>query len=348
MRWDSDQGRSFIADLRGQFGQSWPSILYGIGSWFGPGVDGPSPLFLIDQNEITVIPFDLAPLATVEEPTQEFSEPGGVRVAVRPALLRRVRYRLVAGRPRLMSTEAREILGGWLGSAVVIPTVQPDPLVDPSSLTFDRVINQTGTVGVPVERTAGDGRSIDGFLMAGHAAGGLESTIVEGHRFRLDLRPRKVLGRVSLHRDPAVSMGYLGPNQGIDIAVVDLDQTQRPGRPVSHSVAQLDFSPPEPIPVRVHGGFGARRRSGMVVASLVKAGPPNRQWTDVWILAPSGRAWRRGDSGAAVVTESSKQLVGMLVGGGRQGPTLGAKFHYVQDYDSVERALLGGAGVRLR
>lgn len=187
---DSDRDRWFMSDLRGLFRLGPPPFLYGVGSWFGPGVDSPTPLLLVDQDEISVTPFDLGNLFPGGDSTGVSTESSSGSVAAPSRVAARVRVPLVVGRPREVSSLAREALRAWLGSAVVIPTAPPDPLVNVGSLLFDSSISETATVGVPVERTDAGGRTVGGFLTAGHATR-LGSTILSGRKYRWDLRPRR-------------------------------------------------------------------------------------------------------------------------------------------------------------
>lgn len=49
-----------------------------------------------------------------------------------------------------------------------------------------------------------------------------------------------------------------------------------------------------------------------------------------------------------MITTPGQELIGMLVGGARQGGSSQYAFHYVQDHDSVEQAILTPRGVKLK
>jgi Trypsin-like peptidase domain len=316
LRWGSEQDGAFVSDLRGLYLQSRPSFLYGVGTWFGPGVDRPRPLFVVDEHELTI-----TPLAATAEETSLL---GG----------------LVVGTPESVSERAKSVLSGWLDSAVVIPSSPPQALARVGSVLLDAATNERGTVGVPVERTDGRGTVTRGILTAGHVVTAKGEVL---NSWPLLPYRGKRLGRVSLWSDPLAPAGSTSV-PGVDLAVIDLDEKADPISPVSSGVARLPSSPPQPIPVVVHRGFKPNGY-GTIVAALITCGAPHRQWSDCWILTP-GLA-QDGDSGAAVATLQG-QLVGMLVGGATQGRPSNVNHHYVQDHDSVERSLLAAAGIRLK
>jgi hypothetical protein len=323
MRWGGGRDGWFTADLRAVFMQRMPPFLYGVGTWFGPGVDDPAPLLVVDEEEITVDPF---PPVSFESEPDEIAPPP----------------ELVVGKTRNVSNRAGDALRAWLDSAVIIPCSKPEPLVAVGSVLLDPSVGHRGTVGVPVVRTM-DNSSIDGFLTAGHVVSGLGAQVVKSRRSLPTKGP--VLGQVACYSDPVAPPGAISTT-GFDIAVVDLDPGQSPLSPVSTGVAQLPSSPPQPVPVRVRCGFSRKSRLGMICASLMAGGSPRRQWQDCWILTP-GLA-QAGDSGSPVITTAGQELVGMLVGGARQGGRLRYAFHYVQDHDSTQQALLTPSGVVLK
>ena len=348
MRWDDSPDRSFTANLREMFlgdPRGLPPFLYGVGTWFGPEVKAPTALFIVDEEEVAVEDKFVVGSAGLG---QRYPNVGGSRLRrTYPRLMPRYLRPgedggLVVGRIADASDRVRERLGNFLGSALVITSGPPEALAKVGSVLFDPVTRGRGTVGAPVIRTDDDGRIVEGFLTAGHAVAGRGAQILQSRRMWPSRRAP--LGRVFLHRDPVVPYGMPAP-PGFDIAVVDLASGQRPFRAVSSGVAQLPSSPPQPVPVRVRGGF-TPDGPGMICASLMAGGHPSRQWKDCWVMVPA-RSAKDGDSGACVVTTPGRELVGMLVGGAQQGGSSRYGFHYVQDHDSVQRSLLTQAGVRL-
>lgn len=330
VRWEDSPDIRFTADLRTAFlrdQRGLPPFLYGIGSWFGPGVDEPTALFIVDEEEVTV---------------EETFGVGGYRLEQRYQLPGEGGPPLVVGRVGGASDRVRERLGDFLGSALVIPSGRPEPLAKVGSVLLDPATGSRGTVGVPVMRTLDDGSAVEGFLTAGHTVAGVGAPIVQSRRsWPSHGAP---LGSVFLHRDPVAPAGAT-PVPGFDIAVVDLDPGQQPLSPVSSTPAQLSSSPPQPVPVRMRGGF-TRNGRGMICASLIAGGGPRRQWQDCWLMVPGLAA--QGDSGGCIITTQGQELLGMLVGGARQGGSSRYAVHYVQDHDSAQQSLLTPAGVRLK
>lgn len=332
MRWTDGQS-AFAAELREAFlrdNQGLPPFLFGVGIWFGPvGPSGgnPAPLFVVDENEVLI-----EPLVTVFAGEFEEHEPER----------QRGRRPLVVGRVRDASERVLNALGGFRGVAVVIACERPEPMAQVGSVLLDPPTNGRATVGVPVIRDLGDGNSVEGFLTAGHAVSGVGTQVHESRRKWASRGA--ALGRVSLHSDPVAPPGVT-PTPGFDIAVVDLDPSQQPLSPVSSGVTRLPSSPPIPEPIRIRGAF-TRNGLGMICASLMGGGGPRRQWKDCWIMVP-GQAVQ-GDSGGCVITTPGQELVGMLVGGARQGGSSQYAFHYVQDHDSLEQAVLAPGRVRLK
>jgi len=330
MRWEGSPDHSITADLRGVFfrgNQGLPPFLYGVGTWFGPGVDEPTALFILDEEEVTVdspITADNFPYA-LGEPQQVAGGPP-----------------LIVGRIGDASERVRERIGGFLDTALIIPSGRPEPLAKVGSVLLDPAAGGRGTIGVPVIRTLDDGSLIEGFLTAGHTVAGLGAQVVKSRSWRRS--HGRALGRVFVHSDPVAPPG-IQARPGFDMAVVDLDPGQKPLTPVSSGLAQLPSSPPQPVPVRMRGGF-TRNGLGMVCASLIAGGSPRRQWQDCWIMVPGLAV--QGDSGGCVVTVSGQELLGMLVGGARQGGQSRYAMHYVQDHDSAQQSLLTPAGVRLK
>ena len=330
MRWEDSRDAWFTDDLRAAFlrdQQGLPPFLYGIGSWFGPGVNEPTALFIVDEEEVAVEPFFVFDDYALKE-QRPWHEEGGPPLAV--------------GRVRETSDRVQERLGGFLDSAMVIPCARPEPMAKVGSVLLDPASGGRGTVGVPVIRTIDDGSSVEGFLTAGHTVSGVGAQVLQSRRTWPS--HGAALGRVSLHSDPVAAPGVT-PTPGLDIAVVDLDPGQQPLSPVCSGVAQLPSSPPQPEPVRIRGGF-TRNGLGMVCAGLMAGGGPRRQWLDCWIMVPGLAA--QGDSGGCVITTQGQELLGMLVGGARQGGSSRYAFHYVQDHDSAQQSLLTPRGVRLK
>ena len=303
-----------------------PPFFLGAGIWFGPGVRDPAPLLLLDEL-----------VTQVNEPFagrdwQDYV-PGSADAGGAPPL--------IVGKIGGAWEQVWEELGPFLKEAVVMPVAKPRPLVRVGSVLLDPSLGTRGTVGVPVTRQQAEGGAVPGFLTAGHTVAGVGARLVQS-RAHLSLR-RAPLGQVALHRDPQVPPG-VPASSDFDIAVVDLEPSQPPLAPKSSGFAQLPPDPPQPIPVRMHGGF-THKSLATICASVRLVRSANRQWKDCWVMVPGIAS--QGDSGAAVISTPSQELIGMLVGGSRQGNSLRYALHYVQDHDSLQREVLTPAGVAL-
>lgn len=270
MHWGDGPDEEFVNRLRETFlqdNQALPPFLYGIGSWFGPGVNEATPLFVIDENEVVIEPRVLFGAQTYEKQGPEDQQTGP---------------RFAVGSVQDASRRVREELGDFLFSALVIPAERPEPMAQVGWVLLDPPTNGRATVGVPVIRDLDDGSSVEGFLTAGHSVSGVGTQVLKSRRKWPS--HGAVLGRVSLYSDPVAPTGVT-PTPGFDIAVVDLDPSQQPLSPVSSGVARLPSSPPTPEPIRIRGAF-TRNGLGMICASLMAGGGPRRQWKDCWIMVP--------------------------------------------------------------
>jgi hypothetical protein len=320
VQWNSIGDGPRIDDLRTAFLERPPPFVYGVGVWFGPGVERPRLLVIVDSQDVRVKPL---PFSTGHS-SPPFDEP--------------TERQLVVGTVDEATARLRDAMGDWLSSSVVLPSDRPDPLLRLGSTLRDAGTGGRGTVGAALESRAGPA-----ILTAGHVVSGLGA--VMERRGPFPWQTKRAFGRVGLHSDP-VAVGSTISSPGYDAAVINLDSGLDPDAypvsPLLRTAAQLPSTLPQPLPVRVfRGGLG--RKVGMIVGSLFTGGTPWRQWRDCWILTPGIAV--QGDSGAAVVSTNG-DLVGMLVGGARQGGA-GYAFHYLQDYSSTAAAILNPAGVGL-
>jgi hypothetical protein len=319
VRWHDTEDHSFLDELSQHLSYSrlpYPPFVFGIGIWFGPGVDAPTALLVLDEEDVQV-----------KEPLRLGQWPGEP---------------LIVGRVGDASDRLGKALAGFLGHALVIPCARPEPLAKAGSVLLDPVASTRGTLGVPVIRTSDAGDTIEGFLTAGHTVSKAGAQVVQSQRWFPSRGPS--LGHVFLHQDPVAPPGGIS-RPGLDVAVVDLDPGQQPISPVSSGFAQLQVPVVPPVSVRIRGGF-TRNGLGMICAGVFVGGSPRRQWRDCWLMGPGVAA--QGDSGGCVLTTPGQELVGMLVGGARQGGRAHYAFHYVQDHDTVQQDFLTPAGVRLK
>lgn len=202
-----------------------------------------------------------------------------------------------------------------------------------------------GTAGLLVERTDAHGRSIPGFLTAGHVTpNGTGSAVEAIVKHGLFPTTYPTIGQVSRHNDPISS-----PNvAGYDFAVVDTDPSVVNVTGPSHNGAGHIAGPlTQPVGVTMYAGSATVANAVVMGALLVVGDPVSRLWKNCWLLLPSGIA-TQGDSGSGVILNSPFEAVGMVVGGSRMVPSASYLVQYMHDMESLDVDILRPNGIRLK
>lgn len=103
----------------------------------------------------------------------------------------------------------------------------------------------------------------------------------------------------------------------------------------------------QPIAATMYGAMGGTATGGIVGALIAYGSASSRLWRDSWILIASAMA-TRGDSGAFVVDNNTKEAIGIVVGGSCQPASTNFAVQYVQDLSSLQGAVLHAKGITLK
>jgi hypothetical protein len=222
------------------------------------------------------------------------------------------------------------------------PFVTASPTVAPGRACRCKETRERGTMGFLTNRGGPQGRTVRGFITAGHCTAGVGSTLEAIRERRILGTQYTPVGKVCLHSDPVLNPGQAGydvalADGGANVTVVSIP-------PVS-GVATLSPFMREPVPVEIYAGVSGKVE-GALVASLMSYGSPACQWKDSWLMVPSG-ATTFGDSGAAVLVAGTREGAGIVVGGSRQADSGQALVQYVQDLDSLSRDVLAPTGAAI-
>jgi hypothetical protein len=123
-------------------------------------------------------------------------------------------------------------------------------------------------------------------------------------------------------------------NRLMTVAIVEVSPDVPAESPKYSGFAQLKSPLSQPLPATLYGAMTGINSSAALCGTLSAYGGPYGVWKNSWMVLPSGLI-SQGDSGGTLVVNSTKGVVGLVVGGSRYDESPSYLVQYAHDMECV-------------